>query len=118
MKTRYLALILFVLPVSMFAQVYTGEVIGGSDIPEQNNKKERRQRNTTTTAGKQKYIKLTYFMPEMYPYAFYTDGPFIPGSGASFGALFERGGFRFFSDNFMINDMANIGLFSGFGVGV
>lgn len=117
LQFRVLLLVLFLLPVSLVSQVYTGEVIGGSDMPE-TNKKERRQRNTSTSAGKQKYIKLTYFMPEMYPYAYYSEGPFIPGSGPVFGALFERGGFRFFSDNFMINGMANIGLYSGFGLGV
>jgi hypothetical protein len=115
---RLVVFLLFMLPISMFGQIYVGEVVGDSAKPDVKTKKERKQRGASTSAGKQKFIQFTYFMPEMYPTATYNEGPFIPGSGPSFGVLFEKGGFRFFSDNFMINDMANIGLFSSIGLGV
>ncbi|MDP3463711.1 MAG: hypothetical protein Q8S18_13045 [Bacteroidales bacterium] len=115
---RLVVFLLLMLPISMIGQIYVGEVVGDSAKPDVKTKKERKQRNAGTSAGKEKYFQFTYFMPEMYPEFIYNEGPFIQGSGPSFGALFEKGGFRFFSDNFMINDMANIGLFSSIGLGV
>jgi hypothetical protein len=112
-------LILLLLSVgfsaTLMAQVYTGEVIGETNAVTENPKV---RKQSSTSSGKEKFVQITYFMPSMTPEFFYPEGPFIPTAGPGFGALLEFGGFRFFSDNFMINDMANIGLFSSFGMGV
>jgi len=115
MKTKQwivLSLIMMVHGV-IFAQTNNGDTLeAGVKKEEVEEPKQKSKRHI-----KQKIRHFAYFKPAMSPEAVNLYGPFKTGAAPKYGFMFEAGAIRFFSDNFMIKEKANLGLYHTFGFG-
>jgi hypothetical protein len=110
----WIILCLFLLIQSgVFAQTNTGDTLK----PEVKKEKVDEPKQKSKRHIKQKMRHFAYFMPSMTPEAEYIYGPFKTDASPKYGFMFEAGAIRFFSDNFMIKEKANIGLYHTFGFG-
>ncbi|MBU1368170.1 MAG: hypothetical protein KJ578_11885 [Bacteroidetes bacterium] len=108
------AFFVFFSALNLNAQIYQGEA---PSADKQNLEEEMPKSKGSSGAYKTKFTHFVYFMPDMTPVSSHTYGPFKMGAGPKWGAMIESGAFRFFDDNFMLNGMGNIGLYSSFGFG-
>lgn len=105
--------LLLLLYAGGFAQVY----IGDAPTNEEKSKKEVKPEKIKPEKRKDKFLQFAYFMSKMSPGTTYAYGPFKPAANSKFGFMLEKGAMRFFTDNFMLKDMGNIGMYSSFGIG-
>lgn len=99
----------------MKAQIYTGNEAQqkAAEPPV-----EITQKGVSTQTLKAKFTHFAYFAPAMTGNSVYAYGPFKTDAKTKYGFMIENGSFKFFGDNFMLNDMGNIGLYRSLGFGV
>lgn len=111
----YFLVSILLLPVGMMAQIYTGNE---AEQKAANPPVELTQKGISTQTLKAKFTHFAYFAPSMTGINAYAYGPFKIDAKTKYGFMIENGSFKFFGDNFMLNDMGNIGLYRSLGLGV
>lgn len=106
--------IIMLLNIAALAQVYIGE----APASEVKSKKADKPEKTRPGKRKDKFLQFAYINSKMNPITTYEFGPFKPGTNSTLGFMLEKGAMRFFSDNFMLKDKGNIGVYSSIGIGV
>lgn len=116
MKTKHWIVFLLILMMQsiVYSQTNNSDSLGsGAKKKEKTDEPVQKSRRHF----KQKIRHFAYFKPDMTSATFEKYGPFKAESSPKYGFMIETGAIRFFSDNFMIKEKANIGLYHTFGYG-
>ncbi|MFZ4464689.1 MAG: hypothetical protein ACOYN5_12640 [Bacteroidales bacterium] len=112
-KTWIVVILFLLMQNGVFAQTNNGDTLA----PEVKKEKVEEPKQKSKRHIKQKIRHFAYLMPSMSPEADYNYGPFKTEAAPKYGFMIETGAIRYFSDNFMIKEKANIGLYHTFGFG-